>query len=77
MWPKNTRRYLVQHVFNAIELEGMASVGPPLKSRHHIVLWRQHIYNFTLAFIAPLKAQQYIHFCHSLMPYATRANGVY
>src|SRR5688572_26084219 len=52
---KNSRRYLMKHMFNSIKLECMTRVWSALKARDYIVFWCKDVNNFPFAFIAPLK----------------------
>src|SRR5690606_13804588 len=55
VFSKNTRRYLMQYMFYAIELKCMPRIRAALKSCYDIVLGCQHIHNFPFTLIAPLE----------------------
>jgi hypothetical protein len=46
----------MQHVFYAVEKQGMAGVGAALEAGHYIVGGGKYVYNLAFAFIAPLEA---------------------
>ena len=59
---EDARRDAPQHILLALELQRVASIGATLKTRHHIIARGKHVDHLTLAFVAPLKPQQDVHF---------------
>src|SRR5260221_12621488 len=54
LWPENSRRNLMKHMFDSIKLKCVACIRAALKTSNHIVAWGQYINNFTFAFVTPL-----------------------
>ena len=52
----------VQHVLDAIKLQGVSGIGSALESGDHVVLRGEHVHDFAFAFVAPLEAEQDINF---------------
>ena len=57
---KNATRNGVQHVLFAIKNQGVAGIGPALKTRDDIIFRGQDIDNFAFAFVSPLQAQEHV-----------------
>ena len=53
---KNTAGDDMEHMFHAVELEGVTGIGATLKTSHHVIVRSQHIDNLTLAFVPPLQS---------------------
>ena len=49
-----TGGYRAQYKFLVIDFKSVSGIGAALKTCHRSVMRREHIYNFTLAFITPL-----------------------
>jgi hypothetical protein len=56
----------MQNMFLIVELEGVTGIGSTLEPGNYIIIPRERIDQFALTLIAPLQAEQNIHFHHEL-----------
>ena len=59
---ENAGRNGTQHIFFAVEFEGMAGIRPSLETGHDIVGRSEHVHYLAFAFVAPLETQEHICF---------------
>jgi hypothetical protein len=59
---EDARRDNVQYVADAVELQGVSGVWAALEARDYIIFGRQNVHDFAFAFVAPLQAEQNVHF---------------
>ena len=52
---KDTTGDDMQHMLEAVELEGVAGIGAALEAGHHIIARSQHVDYLALALVAPLE----------------------
>ena len=68
---ENARRDQVQHELLPVHVDGVPGVVPALIARHGREVRRQHVDDFSLAFVAPLRAEHCdIRLHHSVISYA-------
>ena len=48
-------------MLHTVKFERMTCVGATLETGDNIIVWGQHIDNYTLAFVAPLKSKKDIY----------------
>ena len=59
---ENTRGNTAQHIFLTFKLQSVAGIGSSLKASYHVIVWCEHINNFSFALIAPLQAEKHVNF---------------
>ena len=62
---ENTRGDGVQHVFYPAEFQRVSGVGAALETGDDVVVGREHVHDFSFAFVSPLETQKKID-CHDM-----------
>ena len=57
---KYATRNGVKHVLFSIKNQGVAGIGPALKTRDDVIFRGEDIDNFAFAFVSPLQAQEHV-----------------
>ncbi len=52
---ENSGGNAAEHIFLALEFQGVAGIGSTLKAGNHVIVGREYVYDLTLALISPLK----------------------